>query len=303
MIVRQTRRLGVKRSFVLGALIGALGSGCIALAVERGSYAGICLAAAVLGYGNAHGNLYRFWAARFEPRHQVPTAIAAVLTGGCVGAAVGPEYSKRTAALFPRHRYSGIFAITAAVFAANAAIIALVRFPAEAAEGADDQGNAAPAAASTAAATAGAELGRPSAGEGRSAAAVEDSAAGGTRDGSAAADCELAGTLPAERDPKLGSAERQESAPGAATVRGALGRQECWTAIVVASLSYGIMAFLMVPVPVSMVANGYSFTASSLVVQVHMLAMFVPSFLSGRCVAGGAPPARLRRGRWPRFRP
>ncbi len=60
-------------------------------------------------------------------------------------------------------------------------------------------------------------------------------------------------------------------------------------AIAVAAICWFQMVFLMVPVPLAMLAAGFSFDDASLVVQLHMLAMYLPSFGTGRLVARVGP--------------
>lgn len=73
-------------------------------------------------------------------------------------------------------------------------------------------------------------------------------------------------------------APRQLAAPPARAV-----------ACVIMSLSWFVMTFLMTPVPLSMLAEGFSFNDSSLVVQLHMLAMYLPSFATAHVVAALGP--------------
>jgi MFS family permease len=49
--------------------------------------------------------------------------------------------------------------------------------------------------------------------------------------------------------------------------------------------SYGLMAFLMTAAPVAMVAHGHSVDSAALGIQWHLLAMFAPSFITGRLMA------------------
>jgi hypothetical protein len=72
---------------------------------------------------------YRFTAAELVPAARKPMAIAAVLSGGIVGAVVGPEYAKRARLLLPRTPYAGVFVIAAGMGALNAALVGFVRFP------------------------------------------------------------------------------------------------------------------------------------------------------------------------------
>ena len=162
--------------------------------------------------GNAAAQQYRFTAAELVPPHARPVAISAVLSGGVVGAVVGPEYAKRTRLLLPRVPYAGVFVITAGVCVLNALFVTAVRFPPHVA---------------------------------------------------------MSAAWPA---------------PGAL-----LAPPARTAAVAVASVCWFVMTFLMTPVPLSMLSEGFTFDDASLVVQMHMLAMYVPSFFTGRVVTSIGP--------------
>jgi MFS family permease len=56
------------------------------------------------------------------------------------------------------------------------------------------------------------------------------------------------------------------------------------TAVVAGLVSYGLMAFLMTATPMAMVACGHSVGEAALGIQWHVLAMFGPSFFTGRLI-------------------
>lgn len=58
------------------------------------------------------------------------------------------------------------------------------------------------------------------------------------------------------------------------------------TALLGAAIGYGVMTLLMTATPISMhVHNGFSLTDTKGVIQAHVMAMFLPSFFTGRLVA------------------
>jgi MFS family permease len=122
-------RFGRRRTFVACALIGAGGGAIAAGAIARRSFGGLCAAALALAVGNAAAQQYRFTAAELVPAERKPMAISAVLSGGIVGAVVGPEYAKRARLLLPRTPYAGVFVVAAGMGALNAALMSSVRFP------------------------------------------------------------------------------------------------------------------------------------------------------------------------------
>lgn len=62
-------------------------------------------------------------------------------------------------------------------------------------------------------------------------------------------------------------------------------RQQRFVVAVIAGIvSYGLMAFIMTAAPMAMVAHGYSSDHATLGIQWHVLAMFGPSFITGRLI-------------------
>ncbi|TGL67735.1 MFS transporter [Leptospira levettii] len=54
-----------------------------------------------------------------------------------------------------------------------------------------------------------------------------------------------------------------------------------WVSILSTSFGFGLMAMLMTAVPVAMKSHGHEMHASTLVLQWHVLGMYIPSFFSG----------------------
>jgi len=57
-----------------------------------------------------------------------------------------------------------------------------------------------------------------------------------------------------------------------------------WTSIVSTAFGFGLMVMLMSAVPVAMKSHGHHMSASTLVIQWHVLGMYIPSFFSGTLV-------------------
>lgn len=57
------------------------------------------------------------------------------------------------------------------------------------------------------------------------------------------------------------------------------------TAVICSLTAWSIMVFLMSGVPLAMKGLGYGYADSSIVIQWHVLAMYVPSFFTGRLIA------------------
>jgi MFS family permease len=75
-------------------------------------------------------------------------------------------------------------------------------------------------------------------------------------------------------------------APGASTGRplGEIVRQPVFIATTAAALGYGVMNLLMAATPIAMAQCGLPFSSAALVLEWHVLGMFVPSFFTGHLV-------------------
>lgn len=62
-----------------------------------------------------------------------------------------------------------------------------------------------------------------------------------------------------------------------------------WLALTAATFSYGLMVMLMAASPVAMHEHGHPLSASTFVLQAHVLGMYVPSFFSGWLVKKWGP--------------
>lgn len=62
-----------------------------------------------------------------------------------------------------------------------------------------------------------------------------------------------------------------------------------WLALMAATFSYGVMVLLMAASPVAMHEHGHPLAASTLVLQAHVLGMYIPSFFSGVLVKKWGP--------------
>jgi len=62
-----------------------------------------------------------------------------------------------------------------------------------------------------------------------------------------------------------------------------------WLALAAATFSYGLMVMLMAASPVAMHEHGHPMSASTFVLQAHVLGMYIPSFFSGALVKKWGP--------------
>jgi len=97
----------------------------------------------------------------------------------------------------------------------------------------------------------------------------------------------------------LPSVQRMEAAVDPSPVRPwreRLSDPGLWLALTAASFSYGLMVMLMAALPVAMHEHGHPFSASTLVLQSHVLGMYVPSFFSGWLVRKWGPRGLIAAG-------
>ena len=95
----------------------------------------------------------------------------------------------------------------------------------------------------------------------------------------------LVASLPAVQAVSVASAESAPPRPW--KVR--LADPSLWLALVAACFSYGLMVMLMAASPVAMHEHGHPLSASTLVLQAHVLGMYIPSFFSGWLVKRWGP--------------
>ncbi|MCP8687807.1 MFS transporter [Marinobacterium sedimentorum] len=67
-------------------------------------------------------------------------------------------------------------------------------------------------------------------------------------------------------------------------------------AVVAGMVSYAVMNLLMSATPLAMIRHGFSFDDSALVIQWHVLGMFVPAFFTGRLVERFGAPHMMQAG-------
>jgi MFS family permease len=128
LVARTQARLGRKRSFQIGLLVG-LGSAllCFYAAVSR-NFALLCAATVVAGYYNANASLYRFAAAELASAGAKEKAVSWVLAGGLIGAIVGPNLAAATRSLMSVP-FAAAYLALAVVALLGLAVMAWVEFP------------------------------------------------------------------------------------------------------------------------------------------------------------------------------
>ena len=121
-------KVGRRRGFMTGAVIGAAGSAICALAIARASFALFCVGTAIIGIYTAFGFQYRFAAAEVSSPEFRAKAISLVLAGGIAGGFLGPEASRWAKDLLPTP-FLGSFLVLSVVALCALAVQAQVRVP------------------------------------------------------------------------------------------------------------------------------------------------------------------------------
>lgn len=121
-------RVGRRRGFMMGSIIGVVGSALACLALWLRSFPLFCVATAIMGIYAAFGLQYRFAAAESAPPRLKAKAISLVLAGGIAGGFIGPELS-RVARTWFETPFLGSFLMLAAVALAALAVQSRVDVP------------------------------------------------------------------------------------------------------------------------------------------------------------------------------
>lgn len=119
-------KVGRRRGFMIGSIIGAAGSVICALALARSSFALYCLGTGVIGVYSAFGFHYRFAAVEVAAPEFKAKAISLVLAGGIAGGFLGPEASRFAKDWLPTP-FLGSFIVLSLVALSAVAFQALVR--------------------------------------------------------------------------------------------------------------------------------------------------------------------------------
>ncbi|MDA0240466.1 MAG: MFS transporter [Proteobacteria bacterium] len=117
-------RIGRKLGFFYGSLIGTLGGGIAATAVNIESFALFNVGMFFIGIYSSFAQQYRFAVADAAADDFKAKAISLVLAAGVIGAFVGPETARFTRELFAGAEFTGTF-VAMMVFALLTGVVAL----------------------------------------------------------------------------------------------------------------------------------------------------------------------------------
>ncbi len=203
------RRLGRRRGYLIGAVIGATGASIAAAGVSAQLFWLFCLGTFLCGLYGAYVQSYRFAAADTASDAFKPRAISWVMIGGLAAGVIGPQSVYWTRDLTPATPFAASFLAQGAL-----ALLAI-------------------------------------------------------------------GVIMALRAPPV-----VEAKPGGGRPLSEIMRQPKFIASVTAALvAYGLMSFVMTAAPLAMVGCGLTVGDAALGIQWHVLAMFSPSFFTGRLIA------------------
>lgn len=213
-------RLGRKRGFVLGNLLGLAGVGVAAWALVGEQFTTFMLGTWLIGVGIGFGMLYRFAAVEAAPAALRDRAIGLVMGGGVLAAFLGP-WLARTSHNLADTPFLGSFAGLGVLYVMALVLLVFTRLPSP--EVSHDEGPARP----------------------------------------------------------LGEILRQPVFV---------------TAALAGLIGYGVMNLAMTATPLAMQRAGFHFDHVATTIQWHVLAMYLPSFFTGRLTARFGAPAMITAG-------
>ena len=122
-------RIGRRKGFVLGNLIGLSGAILCLLALQEKAFALFCLGTGLIGVGIGFGMLYRFAAVEVCQPGYESRAISMVMVGGIIAAVLGPNLAVHSRELEVGAMFSGAFAVLAGLYLCALVLLTRVRIP------------------------------------------------------------------------------------------------------------------------------------------------------------------------------
>ena len=204
------RRIGRRSGFVLASAVGGLSAIAAALSIMAGSFAGLCIACAVLGTNQSFVHQYRFAAAENVPSSRVSQAISLLLFVSLVSALAGPELGRHGRDWVEGAPFAGAFFALAVIHFLAALLLAGYR------------------------------------------------------------DVDTAQETSQDPERSLGHI---------------LSQPAYVVAVVAAASAYAVMTMMMTAAPISMHAmHGYGLDVTAWAIEGHVLAMFLPSLITGALI-------------------
>jgi len=119
-------RFGRRKVFIAYGLLAICSALFASASLVRGSFAGFCGAAYMIGWSAAAGHQYRFAALESVPANLAAKATSVLLLGGLLGAFTGPELAVRGRWLLETE-YAGSFLLLAASYVTGSIIVSFHR--------------------------------------------------------------------------------------------------------------------------------------------------------------------------------
>jgi predicted MFS family arabinose efflux permease len=123
------KRIGRRRGFVGGVIVGAAGATLAAAAINQGSFVLFCVGSACLGVMSGTAQYYRFAAADAVVTAEQPRAISLVLAGGLAAAFAGPNLARWTHLAVPDQPFMASFAALALLQTLTLGLLSQVEIP------------------------------------------------------------------------------------------------------------------------------------------------------------------------------
>ena len=143
-VAKVQKRLGRKRSFLIGIAVAILSSLLCLVAATTKNFALLVCATVVAGFYQANAQLYRFAAAELASSAYKEKAVSWVLAGGLIGAILGPNIAAITKDWLSTP-FAGSYVSLTVVGLIAAVLMSMIKFPEEtAAERASPQGASRP---------------------------------------------------------------------------------------------------------------------------------------------------------------
>ncbi|WP_244182517.1 MFS transporter [Xenorhabdus beddingii] len=109
-------KYGRRKAFIIGNLIGIVGSGLAGMALVYQSFVFFVLGTFILGGSTVFNQYYRFAAAEiFEDESSKKKTISLIIGGGVIGGVLGPYIATKGAYLWPDYHFLGTFLLSAAI--------------------------------------------------------------------------------------------------------------------------------------------------------------------------------------------
>ncbi|NNK93888.1 MAG: MFS transporter, partial [Desulfobacterales bacterium] len=203
------QRVGRRRGFILGNLIGITGAACAIVALISQHFWLFCFATTLIGIGIGFSTLYRFAAIEVcKPEHK-SQAISLIMAGGVLAAVLGPNLSIYSQKIQPQLGFTAAFVGLLTLYLITLFLLLQVNIP------------------------------------------------------------------------PLSIIQRSAiQRPLSIIIRQPI----FFVAALTGMVSYTVMNLLMTSTPLAMQRHGFSFPDSALVIEWHVLGMFVPSFFTGHLI-------------------